>query len=130
MSDVKLVIIPEHIAYHTEYDINDYNDFFDRETGVNLLQLLSDKVERENRNLRVPPVPGDYNYFTHEAGKPVTFPAHVGYYDMVTDFGADTEEYAFVRIPETMALTVPHRGPYREIGGTYDLAYRWIRENG
>lgn len=130
MFDIKIKTIPAHIAYHTEYDINDYMDFFDEKSGENALQVLADKVERENTNLRVPPIPGDYNYFTHEAGAPVVFPAHVGYYDMVTDFGVDTDEYAFVRVPEVTAAVVPYKGALRNIGCAYEFAYGWIRENG
>jgi effector-binding domain-containing protein len=129
-SNVIIKTIPAHIAYTTEFDIRDYNDFFDETSGVNQLQQLSDRVESENPDVHVPDIPNDYNYFTHEAGKPITTPMHVQYFDMVNDFGTDCRSYRFVRVEEVTAATALHEGPYEEVGKTFEFLYDWIREHG
>ena len=128
--NVELKEIPAHIAYTAGYDINDYNDFFNEKTGVNLLQVLSDRVEAENPHIKIPEIPDDYNYFSHEAGKPVTSPMHVEYFDMVNTFGTDCPSYRFVQVAAILAATAEHSGPFELVGETYDFLYRWIESNG
>jgi hypothetical protein len=132
MAQRKVLIktIPAHIAYTMEFDIRDYNEFFDEASGVNRLQLLSDRVESENPDVHVPDIPNDYNYFTHEAGKPISTPMHVQYFDMVNAFGTDCRSYRFVQVEEVIAATMEHEGPFDTVAETYDYMYRWIEENG
>lgn len=130
MTSVEIRRIPEHIAYMSEYDIFDYNDFFDEETGDNSLADLEEIMRAENPGVEVPEMPNDYNYFTHEPGARIEKPMHVKYYDMVNKKGTDTDKYRFVTVPEVTAAVMRHEGPYEDVGQTYDLLYRWIEENG
>lgn len=42
MCDIKIKVIPAHIVYCREYEIKDYNDFFDEATGANILADLEE----------------------------------------------------------------------------------------
>lgn len=130
MAHAEIKRIPEHIAYTAEYDVETYNDFFNEETGENILADLDEQMHAENPGVFVPEIPDDYNYFTHEAGKPVESPMHIKYYDMVNKAGRDTESYRFVTVPEVKAAVMMHEGPYEKVGETYQLLYQWIAENG
>jgi effector-binding domain-containing protein len=127
---VEIKDIPEHIAYTQEYTINSYYDFFDEITGENTLQTLADQVEAENPGVHIPKSPADYNYFTHEAGKPITSPMHIRYYDMVDNLGRDCDDYKFVLVPEVTAAITKHYGGFDRIFETYSFLYEWIESNG
>lgn len=43
---------------------------------------------------------------------------------------ADTADVSIKAIPESSALRFIHRGPYRDIRGTYDRIEAWLRERG
>ena len=43
---------------------------------------------------------------------------------------ADTPAVAIKALPEVTALRFVHRGPYREVKGTYDRIEAWLRERG
>lgn len=128
--NVEIRIIPAHIAYTAEYDVVDYNDFFDETAGTNQLADLEKRMRAENPGVEVPDMPDDYNYFTHAPGERIESPMHIGYFDMVNRKGSDTDAYRFVSVPEVTAAIMRHEGPYDEVGQTYDKLYRWIEENG
>lgn len=128
--NVEIKVIPGHIAYTASYDIKDYNDFFNEDTGENILQSLSDQVEGENPDIKVPDIPNDYNYFTHEAGKPITSPMHVQYFDMVNGRGKDCQTYKFVTVDEITAATLRCKGPFEQVGEGYERIYKWIETHG
>jgi len=130
MREVEIKIIPEHVAYTAEYKVNDYNDFYNEETGENMLAELDELMHSENPGVYVPEIPDDYNYFEHEAGQPVTSPMHIRYYDMVNKAGKDTDKYKFVTVPEVKAATMMHEGPFETVGETYSKLYEWIVETG
>lgn len=130
MKRVEIKIIPEHVAYTAEYDVKNYNDFFNEETGDNILADLDERMHAENPGVLVPETPDDYNYFTHEAGMPVKSPMHIRYFDKVNKAGKDTKLYKFVTVPEAKAATMFHEGPFEEVGETYNMLYEWIIENG
>ena len=48
MAHVEIKIIPEHVAYTAEYTVKDYNDFYNDETGENLLADLDELMHAEN----------------------------------------------------------------------------------
>lgn len=130
MAEVELKVIPAHIAYAAEYEVRDYNDFFDEATGANKLADLEERMHKDNPDVRVPKMPNDYNYFVHAAGERVTSPMRIRYHDMVDKAGRDGKDYRFVQMPQITAATMLHRGPFERIGETYAALYRWISEQG
>ena len=41
----------------------------------------------------------------------------------------DFDDIVFKKIPSITALSVMHKGSYRELGKAYGYAYKWIEEN-
>ena len=130
MCDIKIKVIPEHIVYSKEYEIRDYNDFFNEDTGENILANLEELMHSQNPQVHVPQMPDDYNYITHAAGEIPGQNMKVIYSDMVDVKGTDTPEYRFRQVPEITAAVMLHQGPYETIGETYRKLYDWIKANG
>lgn len=129
MDDIKIKVIPAHIVYTREYAIKDYNDFFDEETGDNILADLEELVLLQNPQVHVPDMPDDYNYFTHSKGEIPGQNMNVTYSDMVDARGADSAEYSFRSVPETTVAAMLHKGPFETIGETYQKIYDWIESS-
>ena len=129
MRRVEIRTIPEHVAYTAEYDVETYNDFFNEETGDNILADLEVLMHSENPDVIVPEIPDDYNYLTHEAGEQIKSPMHVKYYDMVNKAGKDSDSYRFVTVPEVTAAVMLYEGPFENVGEAYEEVYQWIRQN-
>lgn len=132
MEKITIKTIPAHIAYTAEYDINDYNDFFNAETGENILQQLDDLMRAENPGVTIPDEPDDYNYIEHPAGTIPMPPMHISYFDMTDRRGQDnsTGKYHFVEKSEIQAACMKHQGPYETIGCGYEKVLSWIEDNG
>lgn len=111
--NLEIRIIPEHIAYTAEFEVDSYDDFFDFETGENYLQDLEDLMHEDNPDVVVPEIPNDYNYFTHPAGQVPQGRMTVHYYDMVDRKGIDSPDgdYKFVTVPEAKVAVMPWQGP-------------------
>ncbi len=132
MADIVIKIIPEHIAYTAEYDISDYYDFYDFETGSNILLDLEELMHEENPDVHVPEIPNDYNYFTHPQGEIPQGRMHVHYYDMVDCKGIDNKDgkYRFVTVPEINAVCKMHSGSFNNIGSALEKQYSEIEKAG
>lgn len=131
MAEIIIKKIPAHAVYTAEYDVDSLNDFFNPETGENILYDLQYLMEDENPDVHVPEDGEDYNYFEFP------FPAsgdkkHVVYHDMVDKTGKDNPDgkYYFQEVPEITAATLMYQGPYDTIGEGFDQVFKWIEENG
>ena len=124
--------IPEHAAYTAEYDVDSYNDFFDVETGANILQDLEDLMHEDNPDVVVPEIPNDYNYFTHPAGVVPSARMHIHYYDMVDRKGRDNADgkYRFVDVPGIRAAVFPWEGPFDTVADGIAKAFALVEEAG
>ena len=124
--------IPEHIAYTTEYDIDSFNDFFDPETGGNILQDLEDLMHEDNPDVVVPEIPDDYNYLAVPAGVVPEGRRHISYFDMVDRKGKDNPDgaYRFVTVPAVRAAVLPWEGPYDTIDEGIARAFALVKEAG
>ena len=129
MCDIKIKVIPAHIVYCREYEIKDYNDFFDEATGANILADLEELMHSQNPDVNVPEMPDVYNYITHSEGEIPGQNMKVLYSDMVDRKGTDTEQYRFCEVTEITAAVMLHKGPYEKIGETYRRVYEWIEAN-
>lgn len=132
MKELELRMIPGHIAYMAEYDIESYYDFFDFETGGNDLQELEDLMHLENPDVIVPEMPDDYNYFTHPQGTVPQGRMHIKYYDMVDRKGIDNADgkYKFVTVPEVKAAVTEHRGAFSQVADSLAKMLEQIESQG
>lgn len=128
--EIRIKAIPAHIAYMAEYDVRDYNDFYDEKTGWNAFQDLEDRMRELNPDVVIPEIPDDYNYLEHPVEEFSKDVMHIKYYDMTLQKGVDSGEFRFVQRPEVTVAELAHRGPFETIGETYDIVCRWVAKNG
>ena len=132
MNEIRIRRIPSCIVYTAEYDVNSVEDFFDPETGDNLLYDLQYQMEAENPDVHVPDIPDDYNFMYYPSRMNPDGTMHIVYCDMVDKKGVDspTGAYRFVEIPEIEAACLMHQGNNDSIPEGYARLEGWIRDNG
>lgn len=130
MEDYKAKIkeIPEHIVYYKDYFAESLEAFLDLSADNNFLQELSDRVMAENPQINL--TEPDYNVLVYMDGNFRNKDIHYRFCDAVTGFGTDCEDYKFTKIQAFTAVTVRHKGPYRQIEDAHAFARAWIADNG
>lgn len=130
--EVRFETIPAHIVYTAEYDVETLNDFFDEETGANILMDLDIQMRSENPDVHIPEEPDDYNYMVHQVGEIPGSPVHVIYCDMVDKKGTDNPDgaYVFKEMPEVYCAVYEFKGPFEKLGEGFKAMYGWLEENG
>ena len=125
--------IPACTVYTAEFDVSDFNSFFDFETGKNILYDLQYLMQNENPDVIVPEVnKGDYNFFEYPLEENPDGTKHFIYHDMVFRVGKDspTDTYRFERMPEINAAVMLCQGPYDNIYEGFKTVYEWIEKKG
>lgn len=119
-------------VYRAEYDINGVEDFFNMDTGENMLYDLQYLMEAENPNVIVPELGDDYNYFEYPMEENQDGTRHIIYRDMTIGRGHDSPSgaYVFESAPEICAAVLLHKGPFNSIGTAFASVYDWIEKNG
>ena len=132
MSEVIVRTIPACFAYTAEYDVKGMEDFFDVETGGNILYDLQYEMEADNPDVRLPELGEDYNCFMYPMDKNPDGTIHIVYFDMVYNKGIDSPKgsYKFCDIPEIEAATMRHKGRFHTFDSGFEKLYKWIEENG
>ena len=130
MGDYKAEIkeIPEHIVYYKDYFAESLEVFLDLSADNNFLQDLSDRVMEENPQINL--TDPDYNVLVYMDGDFRNKDIHYRFCDAVTGFGTDCKDYKFTKIQAFTAVTVQHKGPYRQLEEAYAFARTWIADNG
>ena len=119
-------------VYRAEYDINGVEDFFNMDTGQNILYDLQYLMESENPDVIVPELGEDYNYFELPMKENPDGTRHIIYWDMTIGKGQDSPSgaYAFENAPEITAAVLVHKGSYDSIDTAFASVYDWIEKNG
>jgi len=132
MAEVTIRKIPAHVVYSAEYDIMDFMDFFDPETGSNQLYDLQLEMEADNPAVTVPEIGEDYNYFEYPVKRNEDETMHVVYRDLVDRMGKDSPKgsYRFLEIPEVTAACLMHKGPFRSFEEGFAELFGWLKDNG
>ncbi|MDD2519213.1 MAG: GyrI-like domain-containing protein, partial [Bacilli bacterium] len=114
--------LPECIVYSKRMVISSYDSYFE------LIPAIEEEVKKANPNLKCA-VP-EYCFIVYHDGEYKEKDIDVEYCEAVTEFGKETESIKFKRIPTTIAVTVMHKGPYRDLGKAYAYIFKWIEDNG
>lgn len=131
MKNVEIKVIPAHIVYLAEYDLqNGMADLVDPYTGKNELLELQFLMEKENPGVNVPE--DDYNYIEYPIAKNDDGTMHLVYSDKVDKIGKDNPDgkYRFVVVPEVRAAVYEHVGPFSTIDDGFKYVFEWIDDNG
>lgn len=114
--------LPECIVYSRRTIIPSYDVYFE------LIPEIGEEVRRTNPNIKCA-VP-EYSFVIYHDGEYKEKDIDIEYCEAVTEFGIDTENIKFKKIPSVTAVTVMHKGPYKTLGNAYSYIFKWIEENG
>lgn len=130
--EIRIRTIPSCTVYRAEYDLWSISDFFDMETGENILYELQHLMEAANPQVTVPELGEDYNFFQLPMGDNPDGTKHIIYRDMTIGRGKDSEDgaYVFETVPEITAATMLHEGPYQTVTEAFARVLDWIEAKG
>ncbi|MGN0702024.1 MAG: GyrI-like domain-containing protein [Lentihominibacter sp.] len=129
---IEIKTIPSCTVYRAEYDLNSISDFFNTETGENMLYDLQYMVEADNPDVKVPELGEDYNFFQLPLGQNSDGTKHIIYRDMTIGEGRNSKigAYIFENIPEITAAAVMHYGPFETVEDAFAEVLDWITSKG
>ena len=131
-NSITIKTIPSCIVYRAEYDLKSISDFFNMDTGDNMLYDLQYMMESENPGVIVPELGEDYNFFQLPMEENPDGTKHIVYRDMTIGMGVDSScgAYRFETIPEITAASIFHLGPYETVESAFAYVMDWIFKNG
>ena len=71
----------------------------------------------------------EYSFISYLDGEYKTENISIEFCEAVEEMKEDFDDIVFKKIPSITALSVMHKGSYRELGKAYGYAYKWIEEN-
>ena len=113
--------IPSCIVYSKRIRIPDYNAMFE------IIPAIGAEVTRMNPGLECT-VP-EYCFNVYHDGEYREKDIDMELCESVTDFGIEGNGITFKRLPDTLVVSVLHKGPYETIGDAYAFVYKWIEDN-
>jgi effector-binding domain-containing protein len=114
--------LPECIVFSKRMTIPNYSSYF------KLIPAIGAEVQKANPNLKCA-VP-EYCFVVYHDGEYKEKDIDVEYCQAVTEFGKEVGDIKFKKLPSVMAVTVMHKGPYRDLRKAYAFIFKWIEDNG
>jgi len=115
-------VIPEVIVYYSETVLNKYSD---------LMQWIPSQGEecmKFNPGLKCQDPP--YEFCEYPDGEYKESDIQIRHNEAVTEFGNESDNIKFRKIPETCVLSIFHKGAYDTIGQAYAYIMKYAEENG
>ncbi|MDD4124000.1 MAG: GyrI-like domain-containing protein [Bacilli bacterium] len=118
----KEIMLPECIVYYRKGVIPSmaYITPFVLETG--------EEVKKNNPTLKC--LKEDYNYIVYGADEYQEKDVELEYAQAVETYGKESENIKFKKIEKEKAISVLHKGAYKDLGKAYAYTINWIKENG
>lgn len=116
----KEIILPEIKVYYRHGIIEDMSKMMDF-----ILQAGSE-CGKNNPNLKCK----DYCFVTYEAPEYQEKNVEIEYLEAVEEFGKESENIKFKTLPQTKAISVEHKGSYKNLREVYAFAMNYIKEKG
>lgn len=114
--------LPECIVYSKRLTVPSYDAYFQ------IIPAIGEEVTKANPTLKcsVPP----YCFIIYHDGEYKEKDINIELCEAVTEFGVETGDIKFKKMPSVTAVSVMHKGPYRDLGKAYAYIFKWIDDNG
>lgn len=113
--------LPECIVFYKRLVVPNYDSFF------KLIPQIGKDVTEANPNLKCQ-VP-EYCFNIYHDGEYKEKDIDVEICEAVTEFGKEVNGIKFKKIPSVTAVSVLHKGAYKDLGKAYAYAFKWIENN-
>ena len=114
--------IPECIVYSKKMTIPNYDAYFTE------IPAIGAECAAANPDLKCT-VPG-YCFVVYLDAEYREKDINVEYCEAVDKFGNEVGGIKFKKMPAITAVSVMHKGSYRDLGRAYAFVFKWIEENG
>jgi len=114
--------IPECIVFSKRQVIPNYDALF------GLAPALGETVTKANPTLKC--AEPEYCFTIYHDGEYKETNIDVEFCEAVTSFGVETDGIVLKTIPAITAVSVMHKGAYKNLGAAYAYVFNWIEQNG
>lgn len=113
--------LPECIVYSKKMTIPDYDAYFQ------VIPAIGEAVTKANPDLKCT-VPA-YCFIVYLDGEYREKDFNIEFCEAVDKFGVETDGIVFKKIPSETAVSVMHKGPYKNLSQAYAFIFKWIESN-
>ncbi len=114
--------LPECIVYSKRMVIPNYDAYFQ------IIPALGEEVAKANPTLTCASPP--YCFVIYHDGEYKETNIDVEYCEAVNDYGVEINGVVFKKMPSLTAVSVLHKGAYKDLGKAYAYIFKWIEDNG
>ncbi len=114
--------LPECIVYSKRMILPNYDAYF------SVIPALGEQMAKANPTLNCANPP--YCFIIYHDGEYKESDIDVEHCEAVTEFGVETDGIVFKKMPSLTAVSVLHKGPYKDLRKAYAYALKWIADNG
>ena len=114
--------IPEQIVYIAEKRLAKYSDM------MHVIPAIGEEFKKLNPNLKCAEPP--YEFCEYPDGEYRENNVLIRHVEAVTDFGQESENIKFKKLPAVKVLSIFHKGAYDQIGEVYAFIMKYAEENG
>ena len=112
----------EKIVYYTEKRLEKYSDM------MHVIPAIGEEFKKLNPNLKCAEPP--YEFCEYPDGEYRENNVLIRHVEAVTDFGQESENIKFKKLPAVKVLSIFHKGAYDQIGEAYAFIMKYAEENG
>lgn len=113
--------LPTCIVYSKKLTITDYNDYF------RMIPAIGEAVIKANPDIKCT-IP-EYCYIVYLDGEYKEKNYNIEYCEAVDRIGVETDGITFKKIESIEAVSIMHKGSYRNLNLAYAYAYEWLEKN-
>lgn len=117
-----LKTLPECMVYSKKMTVPSYDAYFQ------LIPVIGEKVMKQYPDLKC--ATPEYCFIVYPDGEYKENNFNVEFCEAVTEMKANFEDIVFKKIEAVEAVSVMHKGAYKELGKAYAYAFKWIQDNG
>lgn len=114
--------LPECIVYSKKITVPNYDAYFQ------IIPSIGQECMKANPGLKCS-VP-EYCFIVYLDGEYKDKDINVEFCEAVEKFGNEVGDIKFKKIESVTALSVMHKGPYKDLSKAYAYAFKWIEDNG
>lgn len=114
--------LPRCIVYSKKVKVNGYNDYF------KLIPEIGQECLKANPKLKC--ATPEYCFISYPDGEYKESNFNIEFCEAVEKIGNDIGDIKFKEIDSVMAVSVMHKGSYKDLSKAYAFAFKWIEQNG
>jgi len=114
--------LPECIVYSKRMTIPNYDFYFE------IIPAIGKAVQTKYPDLKC--IVPEYCFIIYLDGEYKEKDINVEYCEAIDKLKDDFDDIKFKKVPSVTAVSIMHKGAYKELSRAYAYAFKWIEENG